>query len=70
MAFARFESFDTQAQVPVGWPRNPASDQEIRTFGLQWQPFDQLIVKGDWQDLSNDAGTAVDQFNLALGWVF
>lgn len=70
VAFARFESFDTQAQVPVGWQRNPASDQEIRTFGLQWQPFDQLIVKGDWQDLSNDAGTAVDQFNLALGWVF
>lgn len=70
VAFVRFECFDTQAQVPLGWQRNPANDQEVRTFGLHWQPFDQLVVKGDWQDLSNDAGTAVDQFNLAFGWVF
>lgn len=68
--FARWETYDTQAAVPTGFARNPASDVDILTLGLQWQPFEQLVVKGDWQDVDNGAGTGVDQFNLALGWVF
>jgi hypothetical protein len=70
LPFARWETYDTQAAVPTGFARNPASDVDILTLGLQWQPFEQLVVKGDWQDVDNGAGTGVDQFNLALGWVF
>jgi hypothetical protein len=68
--FARWETYDTQAEVPAGYTSNPANDVDILTLGLQWHPFEQLVVKGDWQDVDNGAGTGVDQFNLALGWVF
>jgi hypothetical protein len=68
--FARYESYDTQAEVPAGFARNPANEVEIVTLGLNWQPFEQLVVKGDYQDVDNEAGTGVDQVNLALGWVF
>jgi hypothetical protein len=68
--FARWESYDTQAEVPAGFERSPANDVEVLTLGLHWFPFEQLVIKGDFQDIDNDAGTGVDQFNLALGWVF
>ena len=68
--FARWESYDTQASVPAGFARNPASDVDVLTVGIEWFPFEQVVVKGDWQDVDNGAGTGVDQINLALGWVF
>ena len=33
-------------------------------------PIEQLIFKADWQDVDNGAGTGVDQWNLALGYIF
>ncbi len=68
--FARWESYDTQAAVPAGFARNPANDIEILTVGIDWKPIEQLILKADWQDVKNGAGTGVDQFNLALGYIF
>jgi hypothetical protein len=29
-----------------------------------------VVFKADWQDVDNGAGTGVDQFNVALGYVF
>jgi hypothetical protein len=29
-----------------------------------------IVIKVDWQDFSNAAGTGVDRFNLGLGWLF
>jgi hypothetical protein len=68
--FARFESYDTQAEVPAGFAANPANDVEITTLGLAWRPIAQLVFKGDFQDVDNAAATGVDQLNLALGFVF
>jgi len=68
--FVRWESYDTQDEVPDGWRRDPARDVESRTFGVSWKPFEQLVVKADVQDVSNGAGSGVDQVNLGLGWVF
>ncbi|HSM14338.1 MAG TPA: hypothetical protein VLA66_09755 [Thermoanaerobaculia bacterium] len=68
--FARFERYDTQERVPAGFLTNPANDVEILTLGLSWKPLEQLVVKADWQDVDNAAGTGVDQFNLGLGYVF
>jgi hypothetical protein len=70
LPFARWETYDTQAAVPAGFARNPANDVDVLTLGIQWQPIDQVVVKADWQDVDNGAGTGVDQVNLALGWVF
>lgn len=68
--FARWESYDTQAAVPAGFARNPANEIETLTVGINWKPIEQLIFKADWQDIDNGAGTGVDQFNLALGYIF
>lgn len=68
--FARWESYDTQREVPSGFARNPANEIEILTVGVSWKPIEQLIFKADWQDVDNGAGTGVDQFNLALGYIF
>ena len=55
---------------PAGWARNPVNQVEIATLGLAWKPLDQVVVKLDWQDVDNQAGTGVDQLNVALGYVF
>ena len=68
--FLRWESFDTQADVPAGFQSDPANDVDILTFGLAWQPMDQIILKLDYQDIDDGAGTGVDQWNVALGYIF
>ena len=68
--FVRYEAYDTQAAVPSGFASDPANDMEIMTYGLAWQPHDQVIFKLDFMDVDNDAGTGVDQFNIAMGYVF
>ncbi len=68
--YVRYESYDTQGEVPAGWARNPVNQVEIATLGLAWKPLDQVVVKLDWQDVDNQAGTGVDQLNVALGYVF
>ncbi len=70
LPFVRFESFDTQARVPAGFARDPANDVEVTTVGLAWKPLEQVVIKADFQDVDNAAGTGVDQFNVALGYVF
>jgi len=68
--FARWERFDTQDAVPAGFAADPANDVSLWTFGLQYRPLPQIVVKVDYQDVRNRARTGVDHWNLALGWLF
>ncbi len=68
--YVRYEQYDTQADVPAGYERNPANDITEWTFGLGFQPIDQIILKADWQLRENEADTGVNQWNVALGYVF
>lgn len=68
--YVRFEEYDTQDEVPAGFASNPANDVESLTVGFAFKPIDQIIVKADYQDYDNGAGTGVDQFNVALGYIF
>jgi hypothetical protein len=68
--FARWEKFDTQDEVPAGFAANPENDIRLWTLGLQFRPIPQVVVKLDYQDVRNAAHTGVDQWNLALGWLF
>jgi cell division protein FtsB len=68
--FARWEQYDTQDEVPSGFARNPANDVRLWTFGVQYRPIPQVVVKLDYQDAHDEARTGVDQWNLALGWLF
>ena len=68
--FVRWEQVDTQKEVPAGFSSNPANDQEILTLGVSWKPIPQAVIKADFQNIDNAAGTGVDQFNLGLGYIF
>jgi hypothetical protein len=68
--YARYEEYDTQDAVPAGFASNPANDVESLTLGLAFRPIDQIVIKADFQDYDNGAGTATDQFNVALGYIF
>ncbi len=68
--FVRSESLDTQESVPVGNTPNLSRRSDILTYGLSYKPLDELVFKIDFQDWSNDAETGVDQWNLAVGYLF
>lgn len=68
--FARYEELDTQKEVPDGYARDGANDRRIWTLGLDFKPLPQVSVKVDYQDYRNAAGSGVDQWNVALGYLF
>ena len=68
--YARWEAYNTQDEVPVGFLADPANDVESLTLGIAYQPIDQIILKVDHQNYDNAAGTGVDQLNVLLGWIF
>jgi hypothetical protein len=68
--FVRYEELDTQREVPAGFLRNRANDQNILTFGVAIKPIPQTVIKIDWQNVDNAASTGLDQWNIALGYIF
>ena len=68
--FVRYERFDTQAEVPSGFARDPANDQRLLTFGFGFKPHPSVALKLDYQDFDNRAGTGTNQWNFAIGYLF
>lgn len=68
--FYRFESLDTQADMPAGSSRNAARDQTIHTLGLKFQPISNVSFTVDYQDFENGANTGVNRWNAGVGWLF
>lgn len=68
--FVRWESYDTQADVPDGFLSDPKNDVQITTYGVAWQPLPNIIFKADYQNVNNGAGSGVNQFNLGMGYIF
>jgi len=68
--YYRFEQLDTQKSVPAGFLRNGANDVRFHTFGAELKPIGNIVVKADYQWVSNRAKTGRDQFSVALGYAF
>jgi uncharacterized small protein (DUF1192 family) len=71
--YGRWETYNTQDEVPPGFSANPANDVEVLTLGFAYKPIDQIVIKVDHQNYDNEApgaGTGTDQFNVLLGWIF
>lgn len=68
--FARYEKVNTQNAVEGAYQINPANDQQIITVGVHYQPIVNVVVKADYQHITNRAKTGVSQTNLAMGYVF
>ncbi len=70
LPYVRWETYDTQKEVPAGFEESASTDIEILTAGLAYRPIDPIILKFDYQDIDNAAGTGVDQYNIAVGYIF
>jgi uncharacterized small protein (DUF1192 family) len=68
--FFRYEAYDTQASMPSGTPADPGNDRSVRAWGVRYRPIPNIAIKADFLDRGDSADTAVDGFQLALGWMF
>ena len=68
--FLRYERYDTQAEVPAGYQRNPENRARVLTVGAVYKPIEQIAVKADWQQRKNQARSGVNQWNVGLGYLF
>lgn len=64
--YVRFEKVNTQSDVPTGFLKDPALDLTIWTFGAQFKPIPNIVIKADYQSFDPTA----DQFNINLGYSF
>jgi len=68
--FFRYEAYDTQAEMAPGTPADPGNDRLVRAWGVRYRPIPNVAIKADYLDRGDSADTAVDGFQLALGWLF
>ena len=70
LPYLRYERVNTQDKVPDGFLADPANDRSLVTVGAMWKPVPNVSLKADYQIVSNDADTGVNQLNVNLGYLF
>jgi hypothetical protein len=68
--YLRYERLNTQDKVPAGFAASPVNDLRFVTVGTMWKPLPNVSVKADYQIVSNEAETGVNQLNVNLGYLF
>jgi hypothetical protein len=68
--YVRYEQLNTQDRVPDGFSANPETDRRFLTFGAMWKPLTNVSLKADYQVISNEADSGVNQLNVNLGYLF
>ncbi len=68
--FFQFEKLNTQDEVPTGFSKNPARDRTNLSLGLTYKPISNVAFKIDYINRDNETDSAVDQFNLAVNYLF
>jgi len=83
--FVRYEAYDTQRRVPDEAPRDPdpsplvrpapfrsdpSNDVRAWTLGVVYKPISNVSVKLDFQKVTNEGRTGVDQVSFNLGYLF
>jgi len=68
--FVRYECLDTQDGVPAGFQDDPATARNSLTAGLGVKPISNVVLKADFQRYRNDGRSGVNQWNLAVGYLF
>jgi hypothetical protein len=68
--YVRYEEVDTQAEIPAGFTRDLSRDGRFRTVGIDIKPIPNVVLKTEYQWLTNAAGSGRNQFNVNLGYAF
>ncbi len=71
VAFLRYDSIDTQKEVPDGVSRDPRGIRDEITLGLCFFPTTGLAIKTDYQIRDDETSSGLpERFNLGIGWSF
>lgn len=68
--YVRYEHVNTQHRIPAGFTRDFSRDGTFRTLGVEVKPIPNVVVKTDYQWVTNAADTGRNQFNINLGYAF
>ena len=68
--YVQYEKYNTQSAVPSGFTADPSNDRKTLTFGLMYKPHPDVAFKADYRNNWNAAGTAVNQWNVAVNYMF
>ncbi len=68
--FIQYEKLNTHAEVEAGFVANPANSRSALTFGLNYKPHPNVAFKFDYNNMKNRAGTGIDQWNLAVAYLY
>jgi hypothetical protein len=70
LPYFRYESVNTQVEVPTGYSSSGSKDFNVTAIGMAYKPIGNTVLKMDYQLHSNAASSGINQFNVALGWLF
>lgn len=68
--YVRYEQVNTQDRIPAGFTADASRDGTFKTFGVELKPIPNVVIKTDYQWITNAAQTGRNQFNLNLGYAF
>ncbi|OFW01789.1 MAG: hypothetical protein A3I61_05810 [Acidobacteria bacterium RIFCSPLOWO2_02_FULL_68_18] len=68
--YVRYERVNTQHRIPAGFTRDLTRDGRLVTLGVEVKPIPNVVIKTDYQWVSNAANTGRNQFNVNLGYAF
>jgi hypothetical protein len=68
--FLRWEQYNTQSEVPLGFTTNGANAAVVLTYGISYKWIEQIVTKFDYQDFKKNDKSGIGQFNASLGFVF
>jgi hypothetical protein len=66
----RYSKIDTQDSVPRGFTPDKTQDRDIFEVGLAYKPIPQVVLKLDYRNQDNAAGTDPDEVRIGAGFVF
>jgi hypothetical protein len=68
--FVQFERLNTQASVAGGFLSSKQNDRSALVVGLTYKPHPNVAFKIDYRDNKNGANTGIDQWNVAVNYLF
>ncbi|HKQ18357.1 MAG TPA: hypothetical protein VJW75_01295 [Candidatus Eisenbacteria bacterium] len=68
--FARYERFDTNAEMPTGLTADPAFDREVITGGVSYLPIEKLSFKADFEHWEDGTEATLNRINLGAAFLF
>ena len=66
----RREEFDTNEEVPAGFPKNLAADRTVTTAGIAYYPIEKVAFKTDFEHWQDGVGAQLNRVNLSAAFMF